>query len=33
MPVDYSTIMHEIQRSLIDFYANHDFPCGNNKST
>lgn len=33
MPVDYSAIMREIQRSLIGFYAHHAFPSGNNKST
>lgn len=33
MPIDYSEIMLEIQRSLIDFYARHAFPSGNNKST
>ena len=33
MPVDYSEIMREIQRRLIDFYAHHASPSGNNKST
>ena len=33
MPVDYTATMLEIQRTLIDFYACHDFPNGNNKST
>ncbi len=33
MPINYAAIMLEIQRKLIDFYAYHDFPNGNNKST
>lgn len=33
MPVDYAAIMLEIQRNLIDFYACHDFPNGDNRST
>lgn len=33
MPINYAEIMHELQGKLIDFYACHNFPSGNSKST
>ncbi|MEG0835631.1 MAG: hypothetical protein RR413_09330 [Christensenellaceae bacterium] len=33
MPIDYNTIMLDIRDKLSDFYSNHTFPSGNNKSS